>query len=340
MTFKKNPIILGIETSCDETAAAVFQGPTLLSHIAASQIVHQAYGGVVPEYASREHEKLLAPVVENTMTQAAINWPDVDAIAVTQGPGLAGSLLVGLSYAKGIAIGLNRPLLGVNHIEGHIFANFIGQSELPVPFLCLLVSGGHTQLIHVEDIHQYRLIGQTRDDAAGEAFDKVGRMLGIGYPGGPLIDQLAKSGNPNFEHFPRSKFDGSYDFSFSGLKTAVLYYVQKQTGAFINDHLADIAASFQQAVVEVLVNRAFEAAADLKLDKLVLAGGVAANTALRRLAGQRASQTGITIFQPDLRYCTDNAAMIAYMGYWKYRHEQTQSLSLPAFPNLKLSFGN
>lgn len=339
MSFKKNPIILGLETSCDETAAAVFQGPTLLSHIAASQIVHQAYGGVVPEYASREHEKLLAPVVENTMTQAGIDWPDIDAIAVTQGPGLAGSLLVGLSYAKGLAVGLNRPLLGVNHIEGHIFANFIGQSDLPVPFLCLLVSGGHTQLIHVENFHQYHLIGQTRDDAAGEAFDKVGRMLGIGYPGGPLIDQLSKSGDPHFEHFPRSKFDGSYDFSFSGLKTAVLYYVQKQSGDFMKAYIADIAASFQLAVVEVLINRAFEAAQDLKLDKLVLAGGVAANSALRRLAEQRANQTGISIFQPDLRYCTDNAAMIAYMGYWKYRLEQTYALSIQAFPNLKLSFG-
>lgn len=340
MKFKDHPIILGIETSCDETAAAVFRGAELVSHIAASQIVHQAYGGVVPEYASREHEKLLSPVVENTMTQAEIDWSDIDAIAVTQGPGLAGSLLVGLSYAKGLAVGLNRPLLGVNHIEGHIFANFIGQAALPVPFLCLLVSGGHTQLIHVEDIHKYHLIGQTRDDAAGEAFDKVARLLGIGYPGGPLVDRLAVNGDPKFEQFPRSRFDNSYDFSFSGLKTAVLYYVQKHEDSFIHGHLADIAASFQQAVVDVLVSRAFEAVHDLKLDKLVLAGGVAANSALRHQVDLHAAETGTTVFQPDLRYCTDNAAMIAYMGYWKYRLRQTHSLTIPAYPNLRLSFGN
>ncbi|MCF7796175.1 MAG: tRNA (adenosine(37)-N6)-threonylcarbamoyltransferase complex transferase subunit TsaD [Lentisphaeria bacterium] len=332
------PVILGIETSCDETAAAIVAGPELKSHVAASQIVHQAYGGVVPEYASREHEKLLAPVVENTMSQAHVTWWDIDGIAVTRGPGLAGSLLVGLSYAKGLAVALDKPVLGINHIEGHIFANFIGQEELPTPFLCLLVSGGHTQLIHVKDIQNYRLIGQTRDDAAGEAFDKVARMLGIGYPGGPLIDRLSQDGDPDFIAFPRSRFEGSYDFSFSGLKTAVLYYLQKQSNAFIKSHLADIAASFQQAVVSVLVERALQAAADLNLDRLVLAGGVAANSALRRLVDEQAPAQ-MTIYQPDLRYCTDNAAMIAYMGFWKYRNSQESELSIPAFPNLKLSFG-
>ena len=336
----QSPVILGIETSCDETAAAIVAGPELKSHIAASQIVHQAYGGVVPEYASREHEKLLAPVIENAMLQADVQWTDIDAIAVTQGPGLAGSLLVGLSYAKGLAIGLDKPVLGINHIEGHIFANFIGHTDLPVPFLCLLVSGGHTQLIHVIDIHRYHLIGQTRDDAAGEAFDKVARMLGIGYPGGPLIDKLSQDGNPRFVRFPRSRFEGSYDFSFSGLKTAVLYYIQKQSNEFIKAHLADIAASFQQAVVEVLIDRALEAAADLKLDQLVLAGGVAANSALRHLVEERATAAKLTIHQPDLRYCTDNAAMIAYMGYWKYRDNKQQDLTIPAYPNLKLSFGS
>ncbi|MCF7801701.1 MAG: tRNA (adenosine(37)-N6)-threonylcarbamoyltransferase complex transferase subunit TsaD [Candidatus Marinimicrobia bacterium] len=334
-----HPVILGIETSCDETAAAIVAGPELKSHVAASHIVHQAYGGVVPEYASREHEKLLAPVVQNTMSQASVSWKDIDAIAVTQGPGLAGSLLVGLSYAKGLAVALDKPLLGINHIEGHIFANFIGQDGLPTPFLCLLVSGGHTQLIHVKDIQNYRLIGQTRDDAAGEAFDKVARMLGIGYPGGPLIDRLSQAGDPRFVAFPRSRFDASYDFSFSGLKTAVLYYLQKQSNAFIKSHLEDIAASFQQAVVEVLVERAFQAAVDLGLDRLVLAGGVAANSALRRLVDERAAEAQMTVYQPDLRYCTDNAAMIAYMGYWKYRISQTSELTIPAYPNLKLSFG-
>ncbi len=337
--ISSEPILLGIETSCDETAAAVVAGPKLLSHIAASQIVHQAYGGVVPEYASREHEKLLAPVIENTLFQAGIDWSRIDGIAVTQGPGLAGSLLVGLSYAKGLALALDKPLYGVNHIEGHIFANFIGKTKLPVPFLCLLVSGGHTQLIQVQDVHKYRLIGQTRDDAAGEAFDKVARMLGIGYPGGPLIDELSQTGEATFKKFPRSRFDNSYDFSFSGLKTAVLYYLQKQTTEFIQTHLADIAASFQRAVVETLAERAFEAAIDLKLDRLVLAGGVAANSALRRLVEARAGEYGMQVNQPDLRYCTDNAAMIAYLGYWKCLHQQMANLSIPAYPNLKLSFG-
>jgi len=333
------PLILGIETSCDETAAAVFRGSRMLHQITATQLVHLGYGGVVPEYASREHNKLLGPVVSGVLEQAELRLTDIDSIAVTRGPGLAGALLVGLSYAKGLALGLDIPLYGINHIEGHIFANFIGQEQLPLPFLCLLVSGGHTQLIHVETPQSYRLIGQTRDDAAGEAFDKVARLLGIGYPGGPLIDQLSREGDPEFHHFPRSTFKGSYDFSFSGLKTNVLQYTQQHAPAAIKAHLADIAASFQEAVADVLVTQALQAALDLGHARIVLAGGVAANSRLREMMLDRGARTGLQVIQPDLRYCTDNAAMIAYMGYWKQLLGQPDSLGITAIPNLKLHFG-
>ncbi len=335
-----NPLILGIETSCDETAAALVRGPELLHHITATQLIHTDYGGVVPEYASREHEKLLFPVINSVLEQSNHELKDVNAIAVTQGPGLAGSLLVGLSYAKGLALGLDVPLYGVNHIEGHIFANFIGETELPTPFLCLLVSGGHTQIIHVDDLQNYRLLAQTRDDAAGEAFDKVARLLGIGYPGGPLIDEMSQHGDPGFHRFPRSRFEDSLDFSFSGLKTAVLYYLKKQSPEFIKRHMADIAASFQQAVVDVLVGHTLKAASQYDLERVVLAGGVAANSALRRLITEKAVERGLTVYQPDLRYCTDNAAMIAYMGYWQSIQSEPASLDIQAFPNLKLSFGS
>jgi N6-L-threonylcarbamoyladenine synthase len=332
-------VILGIETSCDETAAALFRGPEMLHHITATQLVHTSYGGVVPEYASREHNKLLGPVVRGVLEQANMSLSDVEGIAVTQGPGLAGSLLVGLSYAKGLALGLDIPIYGINHIEGHIFANFIGQETLPTPFLCLLVSGGHTQLIHVENAREYKLIGQTRDDAAGEAFDKVARLLGIGYPGGPLIDKMSKQGNSEFHQFPRSTFNDSYDFSFSGLKTNVLQYISKQEDGFIKSHLPDIAASFQEAVVDVLSMQTMQAARDLGHDRIVLAGGVAANSRLREKMIELASQEGKTLYQPDMRYCTDNAAMIAYMGYWKAGSQDSDSLEMAAIPNLKLSFG-
>lgn len=332
-------LILGIETSCDETAAALFRGPQMIHHITATQLVHTSYGGVVPEYASREHNKLLGPVIRGVLDQADMSLSDVEGIAVTQGPGLAGSLLVGLSYAKGLALGLNIPLYGVNHIEGHIFSNFIGMEDLPTPFLCLLVSGGHTQLIHVESARDYKLIGQTRDDAAGEAFDKVARLLGIGYPGGPLIDKLSKSGDAGFHHFPRSSFEGSYDFSFSGLKTNVLQYITKQDSGFIKEHLADIAASFQEAVVDVLSKQTIQAAHDMGHERIVLAGGVAANSRLRERMVELANENNRTLFQPDMRYCTDNAAMIAYMGYWKALTQDPDPLDIAAVPNLKLSFG-
>ena len=334
-----DPIILGIETSCDETAAAVFRGHELIHHITATQLIHTGYGGVVPEYASREHNKLLGPVVRGVLEQSELELGDVDSIAVTQGPGLAGSLLVGLSYAKGLAIGLDRPLYGINHIEGHIFANFIGEKDLPTPFLCLLVSGGHTQLIHVESPQSYKLIGQTRDDAAGEAFDKVARLLGIGYPGGPLIDKMSKDGDAGFHHFPRTRFKDSYDFSFSGLKTNVLQYLGKQSSEFIKTHMPDIAASFQEAVADVLATQAMNAARDMGHERIVMAGGVAANSRLRSMMLERGEAEGMTVYQPDLRYCTDNAAMIAYMAYWKALHTGPDALDIAAVPNLKLSFG-
>ena len=311
----KTPIILGIETSCDETAAALFRGHEIIHHITATQLIHIGYGGVVPEYASREHTKLLGPVVKGVLEQAGMSLKDLQGIAVTQGPGLAGSLLVGLSYAKGLALGLGLPLYSINHIEGHIFANFIGQQELPTPFLCLLVSGGHTQLIHVESPHAYKLIGQTRDDAAGEAFDKVARLLGIGYPGGPLIDRLSQGGETDFHRFSRTSFDDSYDFSFSGLKTNVLQYIQKNDPAFIKHNLKHIAASFQQAVVDVLATQTFRAAEALGHQRIVLAGGVAANSALRARMLSEGQERGLQVFQPDLRYCTDNATIITFINY-------------------------
>lgn len=332
-------IILGIETSCDETAAALFRGHKLIHHITATQLVHTSYGGVVPEYASREHNKLLGPVVRGVLEQAEMGLSDVEGIAVTQGPGLAGSLLVGLSYAKGLALGMDIPIYGINHIEGHIFANFIGEETLPTPFLCLLVSGGHTQLVHVESARNYKLIAQTRDDAAGEAFDKVARLLGIGYPGGPLIDKLSKAGDAKFHQFSRSSFPGSYDFSFSGLKTNVLQYISKQEPAFIKKHLPDIAASFQEAVVDVLSKQTMKAARDLGHQRIVMAGGVAANSRLRERMLELGEAEGKMVYQPDLRYCTDNAAMIAYMGYWKSISGDSDSLDIAAIPNLKLSFG-
>ncbi|MCF7807584.1 MAG: tRNA (adenosine(37)-N6)-threonylcarbamoyltransferase complex transferase subunit TsaD [Candidatus Marinimicrobia bacterium] len=331
-------LILGIETSCDETAAALFRGPEIIHQITATQLVHTSYGGVVPEYASREHNKLLGPVVKSVLEQSDLNLSDLEGIAVTRGPGLAGSLLVGLSYAKGLSIGLDIPMYGINHIEGHIFANFIGERELPVPFLCLLVSGGHTQLIHVEGPQSYKLIGQTRDDAAGEAFDKVARLLGIGYPGGPLIDKLSKEGNPDFHRFSRSAFPGTYDFSFSGLKTNVLQYAQKQDKGFINAKLPDIAASFQEAVVDALATQTMQAAEDLGHSRIVLAGGVAANSRLREKMLHFTEEKSIQLYQPDLKYCTDNAAMIAYLGYWKSILSLPDSLEITAVPNLKLNF--
>ena len=331
--------ILAIETSCDETSAAVVKnGRQVLAHKIASQIsLHKKYGGVVPEIASRKHVEVINPIIDETLAEANIKLKDLDAIAVTYGPGLVGALLVGVSTAKALAYGLSIPLVGVHHIEGHISANFISHPDLEPPFLCLVVSGGHSHLVWIQDYGDYEIMGMTRDDAAGEAYDKVARTLGLGYPGGPVIDRIAKSGDPQAVDFPRAYLDGdSYDFSFSGLKTAVINYLHnlKQRGDAYR--VEDIAASFQQAVVDVLVEKTMAAAEERRTDKIVLAGGVAANSALRSQLKKSAEQKGIALYYPDLILCTDNAAMIGCAGYYRLIKGEISDLTLNAEPGLKL----
>lgn len=332
----KNIKILSIETSCDETAAAVVEnGRKVLSNIVYSQIhIHQKFGGVVPEVASRNHVDKISQVVDQALDACNLTFDDIDAIAVTYGPGLVGALLVGVSYAKALSYGLDKPLIPVNHIEGHICANFIEDPNLQPPFVSLVVSGGHTHLVHVKDYGQYEVLGKTRDDAVGEAFDKVARSLGLGYPGGPLIDRLAQKGNPQAIDFPRIYLDkDSLDFSFSGIKSAVLNYLnqEKQKGRSINP--ADLAASFQKSVVEVLADKAVLACQRVGTDKLVLAGGVAANSGLR----QELSKKKIKLSFPSMALCTDNAAMIGSAGYYDYLKNHYSDLSLNAHSNLSLN---
>ncbi len=334
------PVILGIESSCDDTAAAVVAGGALRSNVVASQRVHAGFGGVVPELASRAHQRLIVPVVEEALAEAGCTRADLTAVAVTYGPGLAGSLLVGLSFAKAFAFGLGRPLIGVNHLEGHLYSVFIEGPRPPRPYLCLVVSGGHTQLMLVEDGLRHTLLGKTRDDAAGEAFDKVAKLLGLGYPGGPVIDRLAQTGDPAFRAFPRTRLDG-YDFSFSGLKTSVLYYLNRfdEAGraALLERHRADIAAAFQQAVVDVLVEAVRRAVADTGVRHVAITGGVSANSGLRAAAEAAAAQDGFTLYVPPLAYCMDNAAMIAVAGHIKWEAGRTSPLTLTAEPALALS---
>ena len=331
--------ILAIETSCDETSAAVVaDGINVLSNIISSQIdTHKIYGGVVPEIASRKHIEIISSVVDEALSAADIALSDVDAIAVTYGPGLVGAILVGLSYAKGLAMALKKPLIGVNHIEGHIASNYIENSEFKPPFICLVVSGGHTYIVHVKDFCDYIVLGKTRDDAAGEAFDKVARAVGLGYPGGPKIDAAAKTGDKNAIAFPRVYLEeGSYDFSFSGLKSAVLNYLNKCNMTEQPIDINDVAASFQQAVVEVLVNKTISAANAAGVNKIALAGGVAANSSLRREMTDACAQNNIKINIPKPVYCTDNAAMIACQGYFHYTKGRFSSLDLNAVPGLGL----
>lgn len=335
----KDIITLGIESSCDETSAAVIlNGRKVLSNIISSQIdIHKKFGGVVPEVASRKHVEVVSNVIREAIEEAGISLGDVDVVAATYGPGLVGALLVGLSAAKGIALSIGKPFVGVNHIEGHISANYISHEELEPPFTCLVVSGGHTHLINVKKYGSYEILGRTRDDAAGEAYDKVARSLGLGYPGGPLIDRLAKEGNSSAIQFPRVYLeDDSFDFSFSGLKSAVLNYLNKMKmqGQEINN--ADVAASFQQSVVEVLVEKAVRAVKHSKTDTLCLAGGVAANSALRNELEKRCKAEGIRFLYPENILCTDNAAMIACAGYYDYLNGITSKLSINAVPNLKI----
>jgi len=332
-------ITLGIETSCDETSVAlVADGREVLSNVISSQIeVHKVFGGVVPEIASRHHLNNMSSVYKSAMETAGVSLRDVDLIGVTCGPGLVGALLIGLATAKAFAYAAKKPLVGVHHIQGHICANYIEHKELEPPFLALVVSGGHTHLVYVKDYNEHVVLGRTRDDAAGEAFDKVARVLELGYPGGPKIDQAAKEGDPHSVEFKRVMLEkDSLDFSFSGIKTGVLNYLnsQKQKGEDI--FVPDVAASFQMAVVEVLVAKAMMAAARTGEDKLVLAGGVAANSLLRTMLAEACEKAGIALYCPSPLLCTDNAAMIACAAYYKYQAGLTDDMTLDAYPALSL----
>lgn len=337
--MEKDITILGIESSCDETAAAVVvNGRTVLSNEISSQIdIHTLYGGVVPEIASRKHVERVNQVIREALRKADRKLSDLDAIAVTYGPGLVGALLVGVSEAKAISFASGIPLVGVHHIEGHISANYIAAPELEPPFLCLVVSGGHTHLVIVRDYGEYEILGRTMDDAAGEAFDKVARAVGLGYPGGPKIDRAAREGNPDAIHFPRGKVsDSAFDFSFSGLKSAVLNYLNTEEMAGRSICVPDVAASFQRSVVEVLVGHAMAAAKEYHCSRFALAGGVASNSALRAAAKEACEANGITFYCPPPILCTDNAAMIACAGYYDYLHGKRSGLDLNAVPNLAL----
>lgn len=333
-------MILAVETSCDETAAAVVRnGRQVLSNVIYSQIdLHTIYGGVVPEIASRKHIEKIDQVIEKALLDAGMTLPEITAVAVTYGPGLVGALLVGVSEAKAIAFAAGKPLVGVHHIEGHISANYIENPDLEPPFLCLVVSGGHTHLVVVKDYGEYEIIGMTRDDAAGEAFDKVARAIGLGYPGGPKIDRLSKEGNPDAIAFPRAKVggEGSYDFSFSGLKSAVLNYLNSCEMKGIEINRADVAASFQKAVTDVLVDHSMEAAERLGMKKFAIAGGVASNSSLRAAFEEACRKRGITFYHPSPIYCTDNAAMIGSAGYYEYIRGVRHGWDLNAVPSLKL----
>ena len=332
-------VLLAIESSCDETAAAVVKnGREVLSNVISSQIdLHTLYGGVVPEIASRKHIEKINQVIEEALKEAGKELSDMDAIAVTYGPGLVGALLVGVSAAKAISFATDIPLIGVHHIEGHISANYIENLDLEPPFICLVVSGGHSHLVVVKDYGEYEIIGRTRDDAAGEAFDKVARAIGLGYPGGPKIDKLSKEGNPAAIHFPRAKVgENEYDFSFSGLKSAVLNYINGAQMKGEEICQADIAASFQKAVIDVLVDHAMTAVAEYGLNKFAIAGGVASNSSLRAAMKEACEKRGIAFYHPSPVFCTDNAAMIGVAGYYEFQKGVRSGYDLNAVPNLKL----
>lgn len=335
----KDTFILAIESSCDETAASVVKnGRTILSNVISSQIaLHTLYGGVVPEIASRKHIEKINQVIEEALSEANVTLDDLDAIGVTYGPGLVGALLVGVAEAKAIAYAKKLPLVGVHHIEGHVSANYIEHPDLEPPFLCLIVSGGHTHLVIVKDYGEFEILGRTRDDAAGEAFDKVARAIGLGYPGGPKVDKLAREGNPDAIVFPKGKLgDCPYDFSFSGVKSAVLNYINnaKMKGEEINR--ADLAASFQKSVVDVLVEHTMLAAKDYRMDKIAIAGGVASNGALREAMTKACEKRGYKFYRPSPIFCTDNAAMIGVAAYYEYIKGTRHGWDLNAVPNLKL----
>ena len=335
----KDILILGLESSCDETAAAVIKnGRTVLSNVISSQIdIHKEYGGVVPEIASRKHIERINTVIEEALKEAGVGLKDLDAIGVTYGPGLVGALLVGVAEAKAICFAADIPLVGVHHIEGHVSANYIENKDLEPPFLCLIVSGGHTHLVVVKDYGEFEILGRTRDDAAGEAFDKVARAFGLGYPGGPKIDKLSKEGNPDAITFPKTKIeDAPYDFSFSGLKSAVLNYINKAKMMNEEFNPADLAASFQKNVVDTLTEKTIHAAKELHINKVAIAGGVASNSTLRNSMEEACRKEGLRFYHPSPIFCTDNGAMIGVAAYYEFIKGTRHGWDLNAVPNLQL----
>ncbi len=333
--------ILGIETSCDETSASVVINGNVISNEVYSQTIHNQYGGVVPEIASREHEAILSNVVSSALDSANLKVNNLDCIAVTKGPGLMGALLVGVNFAKGLALSLNIPLLGVNHMEGHLFANFINNQILKYPFLCLLISGGHTQIWVVNSFGKYELLGTTLDDAAGEAFDKGARILGLNYPGGPEIEKCSKLGDKNKFHFTIPKIKSSeLDFSFSGLKTALLYTWQKIEKNKLKESINDLAASYQNAIINTLINRLEKAVQKTGISTITISGGVAANKNLREITKNWEQKNKLSVYYPPMEYCTDNAAMIALTGYHRYKNGEKSSMSLVPDPNLSMKENN
>ena len=335
--MEKEPVLLAIESSCDDTSAAVLRGTHVLSNIVSNQDVHKAYGGVVPELASRAHQKNIIPTVHKALEDAQVEMQDLDAVAVTAGPGLMGSLLVGTSFAKSLSLGLDLPLITVNHMEAHIMAHFIGDNSPSLPMLCLTVSGGHTQIVRVDAPLKFDVLGETIDDAAGEAFDKCAKLLGLPYPGGPLIDKLAREGDGARFVFPESKLE-AYAFSFSGLKTSVLYFLQKQMEVnpnFIDENLNDLCASIQDTIVGTLMKKFLQASRDLKISTLAVAGGVSANSALREsILDQK--QNGYECHIPAFQYCTDNAAMIGIVGHYKFLEQDFTSLDVVPKARMKI----
>jgi N6-L-threonylcarbamoyladenine synthase len=324
--------ILGIESSCDETSAAICRNGAILSNFIANQKVHEQYGGVVPELASRAHMQNIVPVIDIALQQAGVNLSTIDAIAFTQSPGLIGSLLVGSQFAKSLALSLNKPLISVHHMQAHVLANLIGNTKPSFPFLCLTVSGGHTQIVKVKNASDMQVIGETRDDAAGEAFDKSAKLLGLPYPGGPLIDKYAKEGNPSRFQFAEPQVEG-LDFSFSGLKTSILYFLQKEMhkdADFIKNNLEDICASIQSRIISLLLKKLKKAALQTGITELCLAGGVSANSGLRKSFEELCRNNNWNAYIPPFEYCTDNAAMIAITGYYKYLDNNFSELSVSA----------